>query len=141
MSARIIDMNQDEQAVIHVRGARNIMLVFSNCTMDVFQLEGVVYTRMEYQPNALETFPVDDEKDSQEFVLTDDNVETQVMDEEDMELVATRYAGGSFDKVNEDHAARLEVIDLCSDTTDETEDEEEEYERGDTQLEYTQLDL
>lgn len=140
MSARIIDMNQDEQAVINVRGARNIMLVFADCIMDVFQLEGVVYTRMEYQPNALETFPVDDEKDKEEFVVTDDNIETQVMDEEDIELVVSRYAGGNFDKVNEDHAARLEVIDLCSDTTDETEDDEE-YERGDTQLEYTQLDL
>lgn len=108
---RIIDANQDDQIIINVRNARNITLVFANCTVDCFQINGVVYHRLEPQIDPTLTFPVTDFEE--DFQVGDNDTETQ-------ELVQERS---------------------YTDTAETQEMDDEEFECGDTQLEYTQTDI
>ena len=47
---RVLDIMEDEEAVIRVRTKFHISLVFSSCTIELFEKDGVVYTRQEYTP-------------------------------------------------------------------------------------------
>lgn len=114
---RIIDANQDDQIIINVRNARNVTLVFANCVVDCFQINGVVFHRFEAQIDPTLEFPVQDFEE--DFIVGDDTTDTQ-------ELVVER----SYTDTAETQEMDEEVFDV-----------DEEYERGDTQLEYTQTDI
>lgn len=45
---RMLDILEDEEAVIRVRTKFHISLVFSACTIEMFEKDGVVYTRQEH---------------------------------------------------------------------------------------------
>lgn len=149
---RMLDILQDEEAIIRVRTKFHISLVFDSCTIEVFEKDGVVYTRQEYsKPEA------DDNKSCGEAEYGSD-LDTQKLDEQDKEdipdedpcVLATWYwsyttppdppvviemAGGSFNCINEKHAARLE----CSGDYgfNINNDLENEYlDSGETQIEY-----
>jgi hypothetical protein len=46
---RMLDILEDEEAVIRVRTKFHISLVFSACTIELFEKDGVVYTRQEHR--------------------------------------------------------------------------------------------
>lgn len=46
---RMIEINEHETAMITVRTDRHLTLVFSSCTIDVFERDGVVFTRQQYR--------------------------------------------------------------------------------------------
>ena len=126
-----MDMNEDEQMVIMVGAARNITLVFENCTVDVFQHEGVVFTRTETIYDARKEFP---RNSNEVFDISETFIETQdILDHPDPDVVKL-YAGGDFASVNEKHAFVLEECDIMG--VDDNNDDS-----GDTQLEFTQTDF
>lgn len=45
---RMLDILEDEEAVIRVRTKFHVSLVFSSCTIELFEKDGVVYTRQEH---------------------------------------------------------------------------------------------
>lgn len=123
---RLLHIAEDEEAVIRVRTKFHVSLVFSSCTIELFEKDGAVYTRQVYSK------PDDDDIASHGEVDCSSNAETQPLvdedpyaDIEDPMVHATWYwstpqpqpedpveviqmAGGDFDQVNEKHAARLE---------------------------------
>lgn len=122
-NVRVIHIAEDEEAVIRVRTKFHVSLVFSSCTIEMFEKDGAVYTRQVYSN------PEDDDLESVGDVDYSSNAETvPLMDNpyEDMEdpmvhaawyttpapiedpIDVIRFAGGEFDHVNEKHAARLE---------------------------------
>lgn len=70
---RIMEINEDEQAIIRVRTKFHVSLVFGSCTIDLFEKDGVVYTRHE------STITGDDDDDSVGGIELDGNAETQEM--------------------------------------------------------------
>jgi hypothetical protein len=74
---RLMEIGEDEQAVIRVRTKHHIALVFGNVTMTMFEKDGVVYTRQE----VTNTDGLDDDGDHYEDALADGEAETQLMDE------------------------------------------------------------
>lgn len=146
---RVLEIQKDEQAVIRVRTQHHISLVFSKCTIDIFEKDGVVYTRQEY------------DCDEEELEVTrDDNLETQPFDYEDMHTQlytppdVIKYAGGDFHEVNDKHESKLQGLDIIKeidyfvkdDLIDNFDEEggtqllDDYTDDEDTQLEYTQRD-
>jgi hypothetical protein len=133
---RIMEINEDEQAVIRVRTKFHVSLVFSRFTIDVFEKDGVVYTRQEVNGGSeddtqsigepeygseLETQPIDW---VDQFTTPDDPPEV------------VQCAGGDFNQVNEKHASRLEMTDVKKDLVSIAEELEYRFdEAGDTQIE------
>lgn len=117
---RLLDIKENEQAIIRVRTKFHIELVFDGCVIDMFEKDGILYTRQEHHiPD------IDDESVGQSEY--DGNAETQAMEgytqvEEEESPDITRWSGGSFDEVNEAWEIKLQ----------ETEDEMQEG--------YTQID-
>ena len=118
---RMIDILHDEEAVIRVRTKFHVSLVFDSCTIEMFEKDGVVYTRQECSK------PMANDDESCGEAEYGGDLDTQKLDEdvpdEDPLVVASWFwnyttptdppvviemAGGSFDCVNEKHAARLE---------------------------------
>jgi hypothetical protein len=108
---RILHIAEDEEAVIRVRTKFHISLVFGNCTIEMFEKEGVVYTRQEYSKPDDDDMMSYGEKDIAADVdteveeITDSGSDT---DDEDDPIGVVQMAGGDFKKINEKHASRLE---------------------------------
>lgn len=126
---RMIDIMEDEQAVIRVRTKFHIELVFDNMVVDMFEKDGVLFTRQEYhKPD----FDVRSEGD----IEYDGNAETQAMEGytqiEDYDISTTdespditTWCGGSFDEINEAYENELQEGDTQIDdfaTETQTED-------------------
>lgn len=109
---RIMNINEEEQAIIRVRTKFHVSLVFSRMTLEVFEKDGVIYTRQEVNGG-----DVDDEVYVDEPEYGSD-LETQPLDYEEKKQddefitppVVTMFAGGNFDQINEKHASRLEGL-------------------------------
>jgi hypothetical protein len=112
---RLLHIAEEEEAVIRVRTKFHISLIFSNCTIEMFEKEGVVYTRQEYSK------PIEDDTLSYGEADVAPDVDTEVEDlcgsdsdsdsdseEEKEPRGVVDMAGGTFKRVNEKHAARLE---------------------------------
>lgn len=131
---RLIEIAEDEEAVIRVRTKFHVSLVFGNCTIELFEKNGVVYTRQEYRapsesdqlsigepeyPAHLETQPlggetqIDDDYEDTQPIPGDTQLETQPWDyEEPIDPPdVIQFAEGSFIKVNEDHAFKMQELD------------------------------
>lgn len=120
---RYIEIEEDEQAIIRVRGKHHVSVIFEICTVDLFDRDGVVYTRHEYNnlPDAEHRLPLSPARDR----YADSDADTECMDddyEEDPMLWPSRtdpdpmyatppyvayMAGGHWDDVNEKHASRV----------------------------------
>jgi len=114
-----MQINEDEEAVIRVRTKFHVSLVFSRMTLEVFEKNGVIYTRQEVNDG-----DVDDDKSVDEPEYGSD-LETQPLDWEDQFTTPApittvtsdppdviKYAGGDFNMVNDRHATRLELLDI-----------------------------
>lgn len=109
---KIMDIQEDEEAVIRVRTKHHVTLVFSRMTLEVFEKDGVIYTRQEVNGGSASDTESEGEDEYDQYL------ETQPFDYQDkfttpvdapMEPVdVVGYAGGSFGHVNEKHASRLE---------------------------------
>lgn len=74
---RLMEIGEDEQAIIRVRTKHHVSLVFGKTTLTLFEKDGVVYTRQEVtDPDGLS-----DDGDRYEDALADGNAETQTMHE------------------------------------------------------------
>jgi hypothetical protein len=149
MTSRVIDIEADEMATIMVRSEHHVTLVFGRMSLDVFERDGMLYTRQGVKDVVVEDSVVDDDGDTQP-VPGDTQLETQPWDyeyttpEDTQEVIS--FAGGTFEQVNERHASRLEMDDML--TCMYTIKEELSFggcdEGGDTQLDgcggETQLD-
>lgn len=120
---RLIDVLEDEEAVIRVRTKRHISLVFMSCTIDIFEKDGIVFTRQEYRSvsegddNSIGDVEVAHDIDTQAIQSSqkEDIVEeTQLMD-------LGEFNTGTFEQNNQNLEDVLEYLDV--------------YESGDTQLE------
>lgn len=162
---RVIEVNEDEQAIIRVRTKHHITIVFDKSIWDMFEKEGIVYTRQVFE-EAQDGYQEESEA----------NVETQKLveplntyDQEEWER--SQFYNLDFDKTNENHENDLQsrellglekhidtgTAEICGDSDSEFSKEGEEIERaledleeekkwrdwyrehGDTQLEYTQI--
>lgn len=109
---RIMNINEEEQAIIRVRTKFHVSLVFSRMTLEVFEKDGVIYTRQEVNGG-----DVDDDMSINEPEYGSD-LETQPIDYEEKKTndefitppVVSMFAGGNFEQVNEKHASRMEGI-------------------------------
>lgn len=108
---RMIDINNDEQAIIRVRTDHHISLVFSRCTIDLFEKDGVVYTRHDYDaPDSSYT------EETWESKNDDDNLETQPFDYQPSKSSVTTplrvvvAANGHFDEVNARHESTIQDL-------------------------------
>jgi hypothetical protein len=107
---RMLDILEDEEAVIRVRTKFHVSLVFSRFTIEVFEKDGVVYTRQE----ANNITPEDIQSVGEEEYGSE--LETQPFDWEDQFTtpndppVVIDLAGGDFHQVNEKHASRIEGL-------------------------------
>lgn len=118
---RLIEIAEDEEAVIRVRTKFHVSLVFGNCTIELFEKNGVVYTRQEYRapsetdalsvgepeyPADLETQPLLDESTEE----GDTQLETQPWDYDEPSDPAdvVSFANGTFSQVNARHSFSLE---------------------------------
>lgn len=126
---RILDILEDEEAIIRVRTKHHISLVFNSCIIDIFEKDNVVYTRQEYR-NASEDdessvgcVEVDHDIDTQALVTSDNDIvvleETQLMCDEELPKFSCDL--DMFEQTNQDLADALEYLDI--------------YESGGTQLE------
>lgn len=108
---RIIDVTEDEEAIIRVRTKFHVSLVFSRFTIEVFEKDGVVFTRQEANNITSE----DIQSVGEEEYGSD--LETQPFDWEDRFTtpndppVVLEMAGGDFHQINEKHASRIEGLD------------------------------
>lgn len=135
-----MQINEDEEAVIRVRTKFHVSLVFDKMVIEVFEKDGVVYTRQE----AIDAG--DDEYTEERDV--DSDLETQPLDWEDQYTTpppvvledppaVIRNAGGDFDEVNERHANALELASLYADVEEgiiETGDDYDYLMPGGTQI-------
>lgn len=136
MTKRLIEIKEGEQATLMVRSGHHVTLIFGQMLMDVFERDGMLFTRQ----GRIE----DDGSETQ--LVDDDNAETQPFDEEFITPQDTQevihFAGGTFQQVNEKHASRLEMSDMALEL--ENVKEELGFECGGTQLDIfsgdTQLD-
>lgn len=73
-------LNQGDEAIIRVNTNHHITLEFPNCIMTLFQgVDGIIFTRMEYQPRGDDDDTEDDDEPYDELMQ-----ETQaLMDEEE----------------------------------------------------------
>jgi len=138
---RVMQINEDEEAVIRVRTKFHVSLVFDKITVEIFEKDGVVYTRQEVIDGG------DDDEYTEECDVADD-LETQPIDWEDQFTTpppivvadppeVIRNAGGSFDEVNERHASVLELASIYNDVDDGILEEGDDYDYlmpGATQL-------
>ena len=89
---RMLDILEDEEAVIRVRTKFHISLVFSACTIELFEKDGVVYTRQEH------TAPIEDDIQSIGEREVGGDAETQELgdcvneDSDDTQAVETAIA-------------------------------------------------
>lgn len=108
-----MSIEEDEEAVIRVRTKFHVSLVFSRMTIEVFEKDGVIYTRQEVNGGSASDTESEGEHEY------GDCLETQPFDWEDQftqkepEVLMTPdvvvgYAGGHMDQINEKHASRLE---------------------------------
>jgi len=74
---RVMEIGEDEQAIIRVRTKHHISLVFGKTTLTLFEKDGVVYTRHE----VTDSEGLSDDGDRYEDVLADGDAETQTMHE------------------------------------------------------------
>ncbi|NBX49295.1 hypothetical protein EBT25_04985 [bacterium] len=74
---RMMEVGEDEQAIIRVRTKHHISLVFGKTTLTLFEKDGVVYTRQE----VTDADGLSDDGDRYEDVLADGDADTQTMDE------------------------------------------------------------
>ncbi len=74
---RMIEVGEDEQAIIRVRTKHHVSLVFGKTTLTLFEKDGVVYTRQE----VTDADGLGDDGDRYEDVLADGDADTQTMDE------------------------------------------------------------
>lgn len=136
---KIMEIGEDEEAVIRVRTKFHVSLVFSRMTIEVFEKDGVIYTRQEVNGgNTSDTQSVgepeyDQDLDTQYLETQPDDWEDQFTTpiEEPREVV--QMAGGHFDCVNEKHASRLE--DLGGDIGGEALEFDSYLKEGETQWE------
>lgn len=132
---RLIDILEHEEAVIRVKTKFHIELVFDSVVIDLFEVDGVVYTRQEPRNwNGSQYEQSDDDGDDVEL---DDKMETQPFDYEyktpDDPIDVVRYAG-EWNAVNEKHASKLEVDDLISTMTELDFNNDDYLRAGDTQI-------
>lgn len=137
---RVMQINEDEEAVIRVRTKFHVSLVFDKMVIEVFEKDGVVYTRQEVVDAGDDKYTEEREYDS--------DLETQPLDYEDQFTTpppvvvedppaVIRNAGGSFDEINERHASALEMASLYNDVVDDILEEGDDYDYlmpGGTQL-------
>lgn len=109
---RVLEINNNEQAVIRVRTDHHISLVFSRCTVDLFEKDGVVYTRHDYDaPDSSYTGETWESKDD------DDNLETQPFDYQPPKSSVTTpsrvvvASNGHFDEVNARHESTMQELE------------------------------
>jgi len=126
---RLIDIKENEQAIIRVRTKFHIELVFDGCVIDMFEKDGIVYTRQEHHE-------VDSDDGSVGQSEYDGNAETQALDgytqiedydetqiEESPDI--TQWTGGTFDSVNEHWENDLQEGETqIDDYIDETQTED-----------------
>ena len=98
---REIVIEENVEAVIVVKTKFHVELIFDSMIIDVFERDGVVYTRQ--QARVVESVVVKEE-------------ETQEIDEgfqtPDEPVDVLRAAGGNFAEINAKHASRLEMESL-----------------------------
>jgi hypothetical protein len=74
---RMMEIGEDEQAIIRVRTKHHVSLVFGKVIVTMFEKDGVVYTRQE----VTDTEGLSDDGDRYEDALADGDADTQTMDE------------------------------------------------------------
>lgn len=133
---RLLEVRENEQAIISVKTKHHISLVFEKMVVDVFEKDGVVFTRVDVSEKR-------EERSASEWM--DVHVDNDVKDGESVtqEIICTpeavaKFAGGHYDQINEAHAEAIskgqselerEYVRLC--LTDEFYDM-----AGETQLMY-----
>lgn len=97
---RLLEVRENEQAIITVRTKHHITLVFEKMVVDVFEKDGLVFTRIDTNEKREERQSVED-VDCDD----DDGVETQeILRTPD---VVAEYASGHYDHINEAHAEAI----------------------------------
>ena len=99
---REIVIEENVEAVITVKTKFHVELIFGSMIIDIFEKDGVVYTRQ--QPRPVDV-PVEVEEDSQD-------VDEQGYQTPDDPIDVLRAAGGNFSAINAKHASRLEMESL-----------------------------
>ena len=126
---RLLEIAEDEEAVIRVRTKFHVSLVFGNCTIELFEKNGVVYTKQEYRapsesdnlsvgdpeyPSYLDTQTLegDDYDDTQPVPGDTQLLETQPWDYEETDDPpdVIKFADGSFVQVNEIHEFKIQDV-------------------------------
>lgn len=135
---RMLDILEDEEAVIRVRTKFHVSLVFSACTIELFEKDGVVYTRHEHSaPDQDDIQSIGEREcggDAETQELVEDSDDTQAVEDAianahaealaaigggfqgtersfvtpEDPQVVLDMAGGGFMQVNEAYAASLE---------------------------------
>jgi hypothetical protein len=101
---RLLEVRENEQAIISVRTKHHISLVFEKMVVDVFEKDGLVFTRIDTnekreEREEVEKIGVDDDGEE------DDGVETQkIIQTPD---IVAEYASGHYDHINEAHAEAI----------------------------------
>ena len=98
---RVIEIEEHVEAIITVKTKFHVELIFDSVVIDIFEKDGVVYTRQQARTQDVKSvgsWETDGEAD--EYQTPDDPIDV------------TRAAGGNFAQVNEKHAHRLEIGSL-----------------------------
>lgn len=133
---RLIDILENEQAVIRVRTKFHIELVFDTCVIDIFEKDNIIYTRQEHhkpdfdvrsegeseydgnaETQAMEGYT---QIDDYEETLVDDYEFTQVEESPDV----IEWCGGTYDSINEHYENELQEGDTQIDHYEETQTED-----------------
>lgn len=98
----MMEVRPGEQAVITVNTKHHITLVFESMVMEIFQKDGVVYTRIESDQK---------ESRSEDSTVAEDDESVEVY-EETQKMVETpspvvKYCNGHFENINEKHAEAI----------------------------------
>lgn len=114
---RLIIVESGEQATVVVRSEQHVTLLFGRMSLDVFERDGMLFTRQGVKDVVIEENEEDSDAETQP-VPGDTQLETQPWDyeyttpEDTQEVI--HFAGGTFQQVNEKHASRLEMDDMLT---------------------------
>jgi len=98
---RVIEIAEHVEAIITVKTKFHIELIFDTIVMDIFEKDGVIYTRQQVRNSDVKSVGSwEEDGEADQYQTPDDPIDV------------TRAAGGNFAQVNEKHASRLEMESL-----------------------------
>lgn len=98
---RVLEIEEHVEAIITVKTKFHIELIFDSVVIDIFEKDGVVYTRQQVRSTDMKSVGSwEEDGEADDYKTPDDPIDV------------TRAAGGNFAQVNEKHACRLEMESL-----------------------------